>query len=163
MPSSVDLTAQEGQPTGGLRLEIALFLFALFVYIATRFIGLTDFPIFFFSDEALQANLAGQLLENEFRDHTGTFLPPYFLNDRRWAVSLSVYIHLLPVWLLGKSVFLVRATSAAVTVLGVVVVPSVLGGLCLWHLFRLGSGAVEQGGEVPPPERLGVDRPNVLA
>jgi 4-amino-4-deoxy-L-arabinose transferase-like glycosyltransferase len=50
-----------------------------------------------------------------------------------------------------------------VTVLGVVVVPSVLGGLCLWHLFRLGSGAVEQGGEVPPPERLGVDRPNVLA
>lgn len=102
------------------RLERVLFLLALAVYIGTRLVGLTHFPIFFFSDEALQANLAERLLRNGFRDHTGTFLPPYFLNDQRWALSLSVYMHLLTVWLFGKSVFVVRATSAAVTVLGAI-------------------------------------------
>lgn len=101
------------------RLEALLFVFAILVYAASRFIGLTRFPIFFFTDEAIQANLASQLLENGFRDHTGTLLPPYFLNDQRWAVSLSVYVHLLPVALFGKSALVVRATSVAVTILGV--------------------------------------------
>lgn len=100
------------------RLEVLLFAFALLVYTVSRLVGLTRFPIFFFCDEALQGNLADQLLRNGLRDHTGTFLPPYFLNDQRWAVSLSVYIHLIPVWLFGKSVFVIRATSVAVTLLG---------------------------------------------
>jgi hypothetical protein len=113
------LTDGREEPAGTPRLETWLFLFGLAVYAATRLIGLTRFPIFFFTDEAIQANLAGQLLENGFRDHTGTLLPPYFLNDQRWAVSLSVYVHLLPVWLFGKSVIAVRATSVAVTILGV--------------------------------------------
>ena len=102
------------------RLETALFVLALLVYIASRLIGLTRFPVFFFTDEAIQANLASRLLENGLRDHTGTLLPPYFLNDQRWAVSLSVYVHLVTVALFGKSVDAVRATSIAVTLLGVV-------------------------------------------
>ncbi len=118
-PESASLTRDSAELSFFRHLDWALFLFALFVYVATRFIGLTKFPIFFFCDEALQGNLAEQLLQNGFRDHTGTFLPPYFLNDQRWAVSLSAYIHLITVWLFGKSVFVVRATSAAVTVLGV--------------------------------------------
>jgi hypothetical protein len=113
------LTDGGEEPPERPRLETWLFLFALAVYVATRLIGLTRFPIFFFTDEAIQGNLAGQLLENGFRDHTGTFLPPYFLNDQRWAVSLSVYIHLIPVWIFGKSVLAVRATSVAITILGV--------------------------------------------
>ena len=108
------------------RLETALFCLALLVYVASRFAGLTRFPVFFFTDEAIQANLAGELIENNFRDHTGTLLPPYFLNDQRWAVSLSVYVHLLPVWLFGKSVTAVRATSVAVTLLGVAAVSLML-------------------------------------
>ncbi|MEO8189173.1 MAG: hypothetical protein ABI682_02435 [Acidobacteriota bacterium] len=103
---------------GTARAEWILFLAALALYAATRFIGISRYPIFFFCDEALQGNLAWQLLHNRFRDHTGTFLPPYFLNDRRWAVSLSVYLHLVPVALFGKTVAVIRATSAAVSVLG---------------------------------------------
>ncbi|MEO8430933.1 MAG: hypothetical protein ABI592_05440 [Acidobacteriota bacterium] len=105
-------------PPPAPRLEWSLFALCLAVYAATRLVGITRFPAYFFCDEALQGNLASMLLDNGFRDHTGTLFPPYFLNDRRWAVSLSVYIHLLPVWLFGKSVACVRATSAAVTLLG---------------------------------------------
>ncbi|MCA1579963.1 MAG: hypothetical protein LC796_00955 [Acidobacteria bacterium] len=108
------------------RLEWILFFTAVVFYAATRFLGISRYPVFFFCDEALQGNLAWELLHNRFRDHTGTFLPPYFLNDRRWAVSLSVYMHLLPVALFGKSVTVIRATSAAVSVLG-----AAAGGLAL--------------------------------
>jgi len=100
------------------RIEWIFFFTALAVYAVTRFAGLTRFPIYFFCDEALQGNLAWQLLHNGFRDHTGTFLPPYFLNDRRWAVSLSAYANVLPALLFGKTVAAVRGTSVAVTILG---------------------------------------------
>jgi hypothetical protein len=126
------------------RLEWSLFSAALLLYTATRLVGLTRFPIFFFCDEAVQANLAEQLLQNGFRDHTGTFLPPYFLNDQRWAVSLSVYVHLLPTWLFGKSVFGVRATSVAVTVLGAIALGIALKtiGNRLWWSAPLVLGAM---------------------
>jgi hypothetical protein len=101
------------------RIEWILFGAALAVYLVTRLVGITKYPIFFFCDEALQDNLAGMLLKNKFRDLTGTFLPPYFLNDRRWAVSLSVYVHLIPVWLFGPSVACVRVTTALVSLGGV--------------------------------------------
>ncbi len=103
---------------GSGRLEWVLFAFALAVYAGTRFVGLGRFPPFFFCDEALQGNLAEYLRQNHFKDQTGTFLPPYFLNDARWAVSLSVYIHVLPVWIFGKSVEVLRGTSAAVALFG---------------------------------------------
>lgn len=99
-----------------------LFLCAMAVYAATRLIGLSEFPIFFFCDEALQATLGDQLLQHGLRDQTGTFLPPYFLNDRRWAVSLSVYVHLLPVMLFGKSVLVVRLTAALLSLLAPIAV-----------------------------------------
>ncbi|MFN2386689.1 MAG: ArnT family glycosyltransferase [Thermoanaerobaculia bacterium] len=125
------LTAHRGEPGEKPRLETWLFLFALAVYAATRLVGLPQFPIFFFTDEAIQANLAAQLLENSGRDHTGTFLPPYFLNDQRWALSLSVYVHVLPVALFGKSIAAVRGTSVAVTILGVIATS-----LLLRHVLR---------------------------
>jgi hypothetical protein len=103
---------------GNRLLERTLFAAALLGALAALAIGLTRFPIYFFCDEALQANLASQLVQNRFRDFTGTFLPPYFLNDQRWAVSLSVYVHLIPTWLFGKSIFVTRATSVAVAMMG---------------------------------------------
>lgn len=113
------IKGDEDSPRDGSgRLEWALFAFALLVYAVTRFVGLARFPPYFFCDEALQGNLAEYLRQNHFRDQAGTLLPPYFLNDARWAVSLSVYIHLLPVWLLGKSVAVIRGTSAAVALFG---------------------------------------------
>jgi hypothetical protein len=110
--------AETSAPLAAPRIEWVLFFCVLAVYAVTRFVGLTRYPIYFFCDEALQGNLAWQLLHNGFRDHTGTFLPPYFLNDRRWAVSLSAYANVLPTLLFGKTVAAVRGTSAAVTILG---------------------------------------------
>jgi hypothetical protein len=108
------------------RLELFLFGAGLLVYALTRFIGLTRFPIYFFCDEALQANLAGDLVRNGFRDSFGVFLPPYFLNDQRWDLSLSVYLHALPVALLGKSVALTRGTEVVVNLLAPLAVAVIL-------------------------------------
>lgn len=125
------------------RIEWLLFAGALAVYLATRLVGITRYPIFFFCDEALQDNLASMLLKNHFRDQTGTLLPPFFLNDQRWAVSLSVYVHLIPVWLFGPSVASVRVTTALVSFGGVAA-----GGLALkemrnrfWWAVPLIAGA----------------------
>ena len=110
--------AETSGPPAAPRIEWVLFVSALAIYAATRFAGLTRYPIYFFCDEALQGNLAWQRLHNGFRDHTGTFLPPYFLNDRRWAVSLSAYANVLPALLFGKTVAAVRGPSVVVTILG---------------------------------------------
>jgi hypothetical protein len=104
-------------PAKSSRLELALFLAGLLLYAATRFVGLTEFPIYFFCDEALQANLAGDLLRNGFHGEGGVFLPPYFLNDKRRDLSLSVYLHVLPVALFGKSVAVTRGTEVVVNLL----------------------------------------------
>lgn len=111
---------QKDLPGASPRLEAILFALACLVYLASRLAGLTRYPAFFFGDEAVQGNLADQLLHNGFRDQTGTLLPPYFLNDQRWAISLSVYIHLVPVWLFGKTVQTIRATSVFVTLCGAI-------------------------------------------
>jgi dolichyl-phosphate-mannose-protein mannosyltransferase/AF2212-like protein len=100
------------------RADMLLLAFGLLIYSLTRFIGLTLFPIYFFCDEAIQTNLASDLLLRGFRDHTGTLLPPFFLNDQKWSLSFSVYIQLLSVVLFGKSVFVTRATSVLVSMLG---------------------------------------------
>jgi hypothetical protein len=137
------LPGSPSPPKQASRLEWILFAAALLVYLATRLAGITRYPIFFFCDEALQDNLASMLLHNGFRDTTGVFLPPFFLNDRRWAVSLSVYIHLIPVWIFGSSVACVRVTTALVSLFGVAT-----GGLALkemknrlWWSVPLVAGA----------------------
>ncbi|MBX0327256.1 hypothetical protein K2Z83_06120 [Oscillochloris sp. ZM17-4] len=95
----------------------------LLLYALTRLSGIAAFPIYFFCDEAIQANLARQLLASGLRDADGTFLPPYFLNAEKWNLSLSVYIHLASRALFGgESVFLTRATSAAVGALALLAV-----------------------------------------
>jgi predicted DNA-binding antitoxin AbrB/MazE fold protein/4-amino-4-deoxy-L-arabinose transferase-like glycosyltransferase len=100
------------------RADLLLLGFGLLIYALTRFIGLNRFPIYFFSDEAIQANLAADLWQQGLRDHTGTFLPPFFLNDRNWNLGFSIYLHALTVSIFGKSVFITRATSVLVTMLG---------------------------------------------
>lgn len=99
------------------RRDVLLLLLGVLVYALTRAIGLTRFPIYFFSDEAIHPLQAEQLLRNGLRDSTGVFLPPYFQNDDRWNLSLSVYIHLVGVALFGKSVLVTRGISALVSVL----------------------------------------------
>ncbi len=90
---------------------------ALLIYLLTRLIGLTDFPIYFFGDEAIQATSASDLLERGMRGPDGTLLPTYFQNGQYFNLSLSVYLQLLPQLLFEKSIFITRATSVLVTVL----------------------------------------------
>jgi hypothetical protein len=95
-----------------------LFALALAVYAATRFAALADFPIYFFCDEAVQANIAEQLFHDHFRDRDGVLLPPYFLNDQRWAMSLNIYALVTPLAAFGKSILVTRGTFAAVALFG---------------------------------------------
>lgn len=103
-------------------LELLALAVALLFYTITRFVGLTQFPIYFFCDEAIQATLAEKLLGNGLRDTSGIFLPPYLQNDKQWNLSLSVYLNLLSLSLFGKSIFVTRATSVVVTILGAVAI-----------------------------------------
>ena len=60
--------------------------------------------------------LAQDLLAEVFTTRTASFLPLYFeAAGLRWTPLLSVYVHVLPVALFGKSVVVTRATPAMVS------------------------------------------------
>ena len=116
-----------------------LFWACLLLYAATRFIGLARFPSYFFCDEAVQANVAQQFYRLHFHDREGVLLPPYFLNDQRWAMSLNIYLLVAPMVTLGKSIATVRGTFAAVSVLGAAALGLALrtAGIEIWWLAPL--------------------------
>ena len=102
------------------RLGIWLFILALAVYLLTRLIRLPDFPIYFFTDEAIQTQQAADLLANGFRNAEGTLLPTYFKNGGQYNLSLSVYAQVLPTLLLGKSIWVTRGIAALLTLVAAV-------------------------------------------
>ena len=95
--------------------ETWLFGGALLVYLVVRLIGLSDFPIYFFTDEAIQTMSAVDLLHNSLRGPSGALLPTYFQNGPYYNLSLSVYLQVLPTLLFGQSVFVTRAVSVLVS------------------------------------------------
>jgi hypothetical protein len=98
-------------------LETTLFGFALAVYLLTRLVGLASFPIYFFTDEAVQTVSAADLIRDHFQDQEGVFLPTYFKNGPFYNLSLSVYLQVIPYLLFGKSVLVTRGTSVLVSLL----------------------------------------------
>ena len=96
------------------RVEWVAMVAVLIFYASTRLYGIVDYPVYFFCDEALQANLAHDLVVNDFRDENGTLCPAYFRNVRVFNLGLSVWIHSIPVTVFGKTVLTVRATSVVV-------------------------------------------------
>lgn len=99
-------------------LGISLFAIALFLYLVTRLVGLEQFPIYFFTDEAVHTILAESLVQNGFR-YQGELLPAYFPFGSSFGLnSVSVYLQVVPYILFGKSVFVTRATSMFITLLG---------------------------------------------
>lgn len=94
-----------------------LTLLALLVYLAVRLSGLERYPIYFFTDEAIQSLSAFYLIRDGFYSPEKVFLPTYFQNGVYYNLSLSVYLQLLPTWLFGLSAVVTRATSVLVTVL----------------------------------------------
>jgi hypothetical protein len=98
-------------------LPLALFTGALIVYIFTRLYAIADYPIYFFTDEAIQTLLAQDLWHAGLRNAAGDFLPTYFYNVYQYNLGLSVYLQLIPTLLFGRSVEVTRGTAALTTLL----------------------------------------------
>lgn len=86
-------------------LGFVLFVLSLAIYAYTRLYAIDQFPIYFFTDEAIHPALASDLVRTGLRDAQGRLLPPYFQNGLYWNLSLSVYLHLLPTVLFGKTIW----------------------------------------------------------
>ena len=52
-----------------------LFLFSIGVYLFTHFVKIEDFPIYFFSDEAMLPVKAEQIIKNGLKDENNSFQP----------------------------------------------------------------------------------------
>ena len=113
-------------------LAMWLFIVAMAMYLVTRLIGLTKFPIYFFTDEAVQSLSMMDLIKNGYRDPAGMLFPTYFVNGDYYNLSVSAYLQWLPVLLFGKSAVATRATSVFVTLLAAISV-----GLMLRDVFKL--------------------------
>lgn len=99
-------------------LAHTLFIAGLLIYTLTRLVGIRHYPIFFFTDEAVQSNLAFDFIRDNFHNYDGEFFPTYFENVDKYSLSLTVYAQILPLLLFGRSVLVTRATAALITVLG---------------------------------------------
>ncbi len=125
---------------GSESLALLLFALALGIYALTRLYALEDFPIYFFTDEAIHPVLAFDLIRNGFRDAQGNLFPTYFQNGLYWNLSLSVYLHALTVALFGKAIWVTRATSAVISLFGAAAVGLILKWFlkaCWWWLVVL--------------------------
>ncbi|HZU87235.1 MAG TPA: glycosyltransferase family 39 protein [Anaerolineaceae bacterium] len=110
--------------------DIVLWL-AVGVYLLVRLIGLASFPIYFFTDEAVQTVLAGDLVRDQFRAPDKEILPTYFNNVYQYNLSTSVYIQVIPVLLFPRSIETTRATAVLFTLIA-----AVAAGLILRNVFR---------------------------
>jgi hypothetical protein len=95
---------------------------SILIYAFTRVYRLADYPIYFFSDEAVNTVLAADLVRNGLRDHLGTFLPTYFENTFYYSLSSTVYLQVIPTLLFGPSVEVTRAVPALATLFGAIAV-----------------------------------------
>ena len=113
-------------------LDATLFTLTALVFLATRLIALDRWPIYFFTDEAINPVRAAEFLSNGFRDAAGTFLPTYFQNAQFLSVSTSVYAQVIPTALFGFSVYVTRAVVVLIALSGTLAV-----GLILRDIFKL--------------------------
>ena len=110
-----------------LSFETYLFIAGIGVYALTRFYALESFPIYFFGDEAVQTLFAEDLIRRGFHGPDGTPFPIYVeAAGLRWTPLISMYFHALTMSLFGKSIFITRATSAAVSLLAAASVALIL-------------------------------------
>ncbi len=114
-----------------LTWQNSLFFLALIIYLVTRLAALTDFPIYFFTDEAVQTVLAADFIRDDLHSYTSELLPTFFVNGNQYNLSISVYAQILPYLLFGKSVFATRAVSAILSLLAALWV-----GLALKNIYQ---------------------------
>jgi hypothetical protein len=113
-------------------LDTRFFLLALLAFVLTRFIGLDRWPIYFFTDEAIQSVQAVNLVHNGFRDAAGTLFPAYVQNGAYFNLSVSVYAQVLPYLLFGLSVIVTRGVSVLIALSGAAAI-----GLTLRDIFKV--------------------------
>ena len=89
---------------------------ALIVYLITRWIALPEYPIYFFSDEAVQTTLAADLIRDHLRAG-GELLPALFKNAYQYNLGTSVYLQVVPYLMFGTSIWVTRGVSALVTLI----------------------------------------------
>ena len=86
------------------------------LYLLTRFVALDKFPIYFFSDEAIQTMTARDLVGRGLRGLDGSLFPVYFENGGQYNLSLSVWLQVLITWL-PNSVWLTRGLPALLSLI----------------------------------------------
>lgn len=106
------------------------FALALLIYLLTRLIGIANFPIYFFTDEAIHVVQAQGLLDNGLRAE-GELLPTFFQNGGQYNLGVSVYLQVLPSLLFTPTVGLTRGVCALISLLAAVCV-----GLTLKNIFN---------------------------
>jgi len=90
---------------------------SLSLYVLVRLVALPSFPIYFFTDEAVQTVQAADLLTNHLYGSEGELLPVYFPNGSQYNLSTSVYLQVMPYFLFGKSIWVTRATASLLTLI----------------------------------------------
>lgn len=106
---------------------------SLGIYLFTRLVGLASFPIYFFTDEAVQTVLAADLLRDSWVS-SHELLPTFFQNGSQYNLGLSVYLQVIPYFFFGKSIWVTRGTAALVTFLA-----AVSAGLTLKKIFKISN------------------------
>ncbi len=90
----------------------AFFVLSLLVFLASRVAGLSDFPIYFFGDEAVQSVQAENLLRNHGEDpENHQLLPTYFRNGTAFNIGASVYAQIPGYLLFGHTIATTRAVG----------------------------------------------------
>lgn len=97
-----------------------LFIGALLIYLLTRLIALESFPIYFFTDEAVQTVLAQDFIRDSFTNYDHEVFPTYFVNGNQYNLGTSVYFQVIPLLIFGKSIFITRGTSVLITLLAAI-------------------------------------------
>ena len=121
-----------GDGSKTISLEEILFGLAILVYLSTRLIGLTQFPIYFFTDEAIQTIQAQDFIHNGFRNGDQDLFPTYFVNGNQYNLSLSVYMQVIPYLIFGKSEEVTRGTAVFSTLIAAICI-----GLILKNIFKV--------------------------
>jgi hypothetical protein len=93
---------------------------AIVVYYLVRLIRLSDFPIFFFTDEAVHTILASDLVRDGFKGSGGELFPTFFKSGSTYNAGFPVYLQVIPVLLGIRSVFVTRFISVTVTLLAAI-------------------------------------------
>ena len=108
-----------------------LMALALAVYLLTRLIGLERFPIYFFTDEAVQTVLASDLLDQGLKSYNEELLPTFFVNGGQYNLGVSVYAQVLPSFFLPRSEFVTRGVSVLISLIAALGV-----GLTMRRVFK---------------------------